>query len=34
MVTVILETGKIADFLLYIASGDEQYKPAPDPKES
>ena len=25
---------EIADFLLYIASGDEQYKPAPDPKES
>ena len=31
---VILEAGKIADFLLYIASGDEQYKPTPDPKES
>ena len=24
---------EIADFLLYIGSGDEQYKPKPDPKE-
>ena len=25
---------EIADFLLYIASGDEQYKPTPNQKES